>query len=55
MQTAHASNCQELLTAVTNWNNLMKGDLANLNGELAKHNLSPVAAEALTAPSCGQR
>ena len=52
METAYEGDCKELETAVTNWNTLMKTDLANLNGELAKAKLSPVSAQALPAVTC---
>ena len=51
MNTAYEGYCHDLATAVQRWNELMKTDLANLNGELAKQNLSPVAATPLTAPA----
>ncbi len=52
MQTAYEGDCKELVTAVTNWNELMKTDLANLNGQLAKQNLSPLSAQPLPTPAC---
>ena len=52
MQTAYEGYCQELITAVQNWNELMKTDLANVNGELAKKNLEAVPAAPLPVPSC---
>jgi hypothetical protein len=41
-----------MATAAKNWNELMKADLANLNGELAKLGLSPVAAAPVAVPAC---
>jgi photosystem II stability/assembly factor-like uncharacterized protein len=52
MQTAYEGDCKELVTAVTNWNALMKTDLANLNSELTKQNLSPVAGQPMPTPVC---
>ena len=52
MQTAYENYCKELATAAQSWNELMKTDLANLNGELAKQGLSPVAAAPVAVPSC---
>jgi photosystem II stability/assembly factor-like uncharacterized protein len=52
MQTAYETSCHELATAVQSWNELMKTDLANLNGELAKQALSPLGAVTLTVPAC---
>jgi photosystem II stability/assembly factor-like uncharacterized protein len=52
MQTAYEGYCKDLATAAQSWNELMKTDLANLNGELAKQGLSPVAAVTLTGPAC---
>jgi hypothetical protein len=52
MQTAYEEHCKELTSAVTSWNEMMKTDLANLNGELAKAGLSPVGAATLPMPAC---
>ena len=52
MQTAYEEHCKELATAVTSWNALMKTDLSNVNGELAKAGLSPVSAALLAVPAC---
>jgi len=52
MQTAFESYCGELTSAVQSWNELMKGDLTNLNGELAKQNMGAVAATPLPVPAC---
>jgi hypothetical protein len=52
MVTAYEGYCTELATLARNWNDLMKTDLANLNGELAKHGLSPVAAAPVSVPEC---
>jgi hypothetical protein len=41
MQAAYEGYCRDWFTAVQRWNELMKTDLANLNGELAKQNLGP--------------
>jgi hypothetical protein len=35
------------------WNELIKTDLAALNGELAKQNMGAVSAAPLPIPSCG--
>jgi hypothetical protein len=55
MQTAYEGYCKELVTVAQSWNELMKTDLANLNGELAKQKLSPLAAAAVTEPACQVR
>ncbi|MBZ5620300.1 MAG: hypothetical protein LAQ69_16465 [Acidobacteriia bacterium] len=52
MQAAYEGYCRDLATAAQGWNELMKTDLANLNGELAKQNLGAVPAAPLTIPSC---
>jgi hypothetical protein len=52
MQTAYESYCKDLATAAQSWNELMKTDLSNLNGELAKQNIAPVAAVPLPVPAC---
>ena len=52
MNAAYDSLCKELATASQNWNDLMKTDLANLNGELARQGVSPLAPAPLPAPSC---
>ena len=52
METAYQGTCAELATAAKQWNDLMKADLANLNGELAKQNLSPLAAAPVPIPAC---
>jgi photosystem II stability/assembly factor-like uncharacterized protein len=52
MNTAYDGYCHQLASAAQSWNELMKTDLANLNGELAKQNLSPVAGVTVTAPAC---
>jgi hypothetical protein len=52
METAYEGYCKDLAAAAQNWNELMKTDLANLNGELAKQKLSPLAAAAVTVPAC---
>ena len=55
MQTAYEEYCRDLTTAVQNWNELIKGDLAGLNGELAKQNVGPLPASVLAVPSCKLR
>jgi photosystem II stability/assembly factor-like uncharacterized protein len=52
MQSAYEGYCRDLATAAQNWNELMKTDLSNLNGELVKQNLAAVAAAPLPVPSC---
>ncbi|HEX3878137.1 MAG TPA: hypothetical protein VHW24_14195, partial [Bryobacteraceae bacterium] len=52
MQTAFEGDCAELAQAVAGWNQLMKTDLSNLNGQLAKYNLSPLSGQPLTEPAC---
>jgi len=52
MQAAYEGYCRDLATAAQGWNELMKTDLANLNGELAKQNLGAVPAAPLPVPSC---
>ncbi len=52
MQDAYESYCHELATAAESWNGLMKTDLANLNGELAKQGLGAVPAAPVAVPSC---
>jgi photosystem II stability/assembly factor-like uncharacterized protein len=52
MQTAYESYCRDLATAAQSWNELMKTDLANLNGELAKENMRAVTPAPLPVPSC---
>jgi len=52
MQTAYEGYCRDLATAAQSWNELMKTDLANLNGELAKQNLSAVPPAPLPVPTC---
>ncbi len=52
MQSAYEGYCGELAAAVKSWNDLMKTDLANLNGDLAKQGLSSVGAAALPVPAC---
>jgi hypothetical protein len=52
MQTAYEGYCRELATAAQSWNDLMKTDLVNLNGELAKQNLAAVPPAPLAVPSC---
>jgi photosystem II stability/assembly factor-like uncharacterized protein len=52
METAYQGSCAELATAAKQWNELMKTDLANLNGELAKQGLSPLAAAPVPIPVC---
>jgi photosystem II stability/assembly factor-like uncharacterized protein len=52
MQTAYEGDCSELAAAVKSWNDLMKTDLANLNGELAKQGLSALASQPLPVPAC---
>ncbi|MDR3700199.1 MAG: hypothetical protein P4L56_11220 [Candidatus Sulfopaludibacter sp.] len=52
MQSAYESYCHELATAAQSWNELMKADLANLNGELAKQSLGAVPAAPVAVPSC---
>jgi len=52
MQTAYEGYCAEMATLAKSWNELMKTDLANLNGELAKQGLSSVAAAPVAVPEC---
>jgi photosystem II stability/assembly factor-like uncharacterized protein len=52
MQTAYEGYCGELSSLAKSWNELMKTDLANLNGELAKQGLSPLAAAPVAVPEC---
>jgi hypothetical protein len=52
METAYTGSCGELATAARQWNDLMKTDLANLNGELTKAGLSPLAAATAAVPEC---
>jgi hypothetical protein len=52
MQSAYEGYCAELTTAAKNWNELMKTDLANLNGVLAKQGLQPLTAAPVPAPVC---
>jgi hypothetical protein len=52
MQTAYEGYCGELASVVKSWNELMKSDLANVNGELGKQNLGPLTAAPLTVPAC---
>jgi photosystem II stability/assembly factor-like uncharacterized protein len=52
METAYQGYCAELATAAKSWNELMKTDLANLNGELAKQGLGPLSAAPVPVPAC---
>lgn len=52
MTTAFEGYCKELASAVLSWNELMKTDLANLNGALAKHDVGAVAGVTLAGPTC---
>lgn len=52
MQTAYERYCRDLTTAVQGWNELMKADLSNLNGELAKQSVGAVPSSTLPVPSC---
>ena len=52
MSSAYDSYCRDLVTASQGWNALMKTDLANLNGELAKAHLGPITAAPVTVPAC---
>jgi hypothetical protein len=52
MDTAYKGACADLITAANQWNELMKTDLANLNGELVKQGLSSVAAAPVAVPEC---
>jgi hypothetical protein len=52
MATAYEGYCKELASAAQSWNELMKTDLANLNGALAKQDVGAVAGVTLTGPSC---
>jgi hypothetical protein len=52
METAYTGTCAELATSAKGWNDLMKTDLANLNGELGKAGLSPLAAVPVPIPVC---
>jgi hypothetical protein len=52
MQSAYEGYCKDLTTAVQGWNELIKTDLAKLNGVLAQQKLSPLGAEALPVPVC---
>ncbi len=53
MQTAYENYCRDLATAAQQWNELMKTDLTNLNGELVKQKVGAVAAAPVPVPSCG--
>ncbi len=52
MQTAYEGYCRELASAAQGWNELMKTDLANLNGELARQGLGAIAAAPVAVPAC---
>ena len=52
MAMGYDSLCKELATAAQNWNDLMKTDLSNLNGELSKQSVGTLASATLTLPAC---
>ncbi len=52
MQTAYQAYCRDLATAAQTWNELMKTDLANLNGELEKQKVGSLSPAPLPVPSC---
>jgi len=52
MQTAFDTYCKDLATAAESWNQLMKTDLANLNGELEKQKVGTIAAAPVAVPQC---
>jgi hypothetical protein len=52
MQSAYQSYCHDLASAAQSWNQLLKTDLANLNGEIAQQKLAPLSAEPLPVPAC---
>ena len=52
MDTAWQGACADLATAAKQWNELMKTDLANLNGELAKRGLSALDGVPVAVPVC---
>ncbi len=52
MQSAYEGYCRDLTTAAQSWNDLMKTDLANLNGELEKQKVGAVSPAPLPVPSC---
>jgi hypothetical protein len=52
METAYEGYCKDLVTAVESWNQLMKTDLQNLNGELEKHKVGAISAAPLAVPEC---
>jgi len=52
METAFQGGCADLATAAKQWNELMKTDLANLNGELAKQGLSALTGIQAAVPVC---
>ncbi len=52
METAYEGYCKDLVTAAQSWNQLMKTELADLNGLLAKQGLAAVASSPVTVPSC---
>ena len=52
MESAYESSCHDLATVAQSWNELMKTDLANLNGALAKQGLGAVPPAPVTVPSC---
>ncbi len=52
MQTAYEGYCAELTTAAKSWNDLMKTDLDNLNGELVKQGLRPLTGAPVPVPTC---
>jgi len=55
MQSAYDTYCRDLATAAQGWNELMKTQLANLNGELAKQKVSAVPGAVLPVPPCAAR
>ncbi len=52
MTTAYEGYCKELASAAQSWNELMKTDLADLNGALSKQDVGAVAGVTLEGPSC---
>ena len=52
MENAYTGDCTDLGSAVTSWNELMKTDLANLNGQLVKQKLSALSGQPLPMPVC---
>lgn len=52
MQTAHGTCCQDPAAAAESWNELMKTQLANRNGDLQKSRIGAVGAVNLPVQAC---